>query len=278
MALMSGCLQMKFWGVRGSIPTPQTENLGFGGNTPCMEIRYPGLPPLIFDGGSGLRRLGLSLLNEFPSGGECRVFLTHFHWDHIQGVPFFIPMYRPDWSIHFHSGCESGELQKLLGDQMRPPYFPVEMPAVQAVRSYSHVPASGLGVAPICIRPIPLNHPNGANGYRIDAGGRSIVFATDHEHGNSAFDRGLAERAAGADILIYDAQYTPEEYESRRGWGHSTWQHGVRIAREAGVGQLILFHHDPQHDDAAVACIVEQARAVFPNTMGATEGWSAVFE
>ena len=269
---------MKFWGVRGSTPTPYAENLGYGGNTPCLEIRYPGLPPMIFDGGTGLRRLGLSLLKEFPAGGECLIFLTHFHWDHIQGIPFFFEMYRPDWTIRFHSKCESWELEKLLGDQMRDPYFPVEMPAVQATRIYRHVPPSGLAFSSLCVRPIPLFHPNGCNGYRIDAGGRSIVYATDHEHGNASFDRSLIEAAAAADILIYDSQYTPEEYESRRGWGHSTWREAVRMASEAGVGQLILFHHDPEHDDETMSRIVDQAQKHFPNTMAATEGWTKVLE
>ena len=270
---MTKPLAMRFWGVRGSIPTPEAANLGYGGNTACLEVRYGGLPPLIFDGGSGLRQLGLSLLGEFPSGGACHIFFTHFHWDHIQGVPFFIPLYRPDWTIRFHSTREPEVLESLLQDQMRPPFFPVAMPAVRAVRSYAQVAATGQTLDGVRIRPIPLHHPNGSNGYRIDAGGHSIVYATDHEHGDAEIDRALTEQSEGADILIYDAQYTPQEYESRRGWGHSTWVRGARLAREAGVGQLVLFHHEPLRTDEAVAGIVKEAQTIFANTIGATEGW-----
>ena len=275
---MANQLEMRFWGVRGSIPTPVAANLAYGGNTPCLEVRYPGLPPLIFDGGSGIRALGLSLLGEFPTGGECHVFFTHFHWDHIQGVPFFLPVYRADWRIHFHSTREPAVLETFLGDQMRAPYFPVTMPAVQAERDHGHVAPGGYVLGRVHVRPIALHHPNGANGYRIDAGGRSIVYATDHEHGNEAIDRGFIEQASGADILIYDSQYTPEEYEQRRGWGHSTWEQGVRIAREADVGQLVLFHHDPLRSSDALDEIVRAAQAQFPNTIGAMEGWSAALE
>ena len=264
---------MRFWGVRGSIPTPDAKNLGYGGNTSCLEVRCAGLPPLIFDGGSGIRKLGLSLQREFPSGGDCHVFFTHFHWDHIQGVPFFVPVHDPHWNIRFHSSHHPDTLERLLGDQMRVPYFPVAMPAIQAGISFAQVTASGLALDGVRIQPITLHHPNGATGYRIDGGGHSIVFATDHEHGNAELDRGLTEQAAGADILIYDAQYTPQEYESRRGWGHSTWEQGARLAREAGVGQLVLFHHDPLHADEAVAAIVTEAQAIFANTIGAAEGW-----
>lgn len=266
-------LEMRFWGVRGSIPTPEVANLGYGGNTSCLEVRCAGLPPLIFDAGSGIRRLGLALRQEFPSGGECHVFLTHVHWDHIQGVPFFAPVYEPGWNIRFHSSYEPKVLEKFLSEQMRAPYFPLALPALRAAISHGQMTPAGLSMDGVCIQPITLHHPNGSTGYRIDAGGHSIVYATDHEHGDLELDRRLTEQAAGADILIYDAQYTPQEYDSRRGWGHSTWERGVRLAREAGVRQLVLFHHDPLRSDDAVAGIVKEARELFAETIGATEGW-----
>lgn len=277
MAAPDDQLRLKLWGVRGSIPTPVTANLGYGGNTLCIEVRYAGLPPIIFDGGSGLRELGIALAREFPAGAACHIFFTHFHWDHIQGVPFFIPIYHPGWQVNYHSVHEPEVLEGYLMDQMRAPYFPVSMPAALAARTYARVPEKGTRIGDLRITPFALHHPNGAHGYRLDAAGHSIVFAFDHEHGDETVDRGLIKHAAGADILIYDAQYTVEEYEARKGWGHSTWVQAVRIAKAAGVKQLILIHHDPMHADDAIARIVEQAQDLFPNTVGAAEGWSRIF-
>ena len=268
---------MKLWGVRGSIPTPGPQHVRYGGNTICIEVRHGALAPIVIDGGSGIRELGLALTREFPAGGACQIFFTHFHWDHIQGVPFFVPIFHPAWQLDFHSIHEPAVLERYLNDQMRAPYFPVEMPAARARRSYIQVPEAGTVMGGLRIRPIPLRHPNGAHGYRIDADGHSIVFAFDHEHGDEQIDGGLVERAAGADIMLYDAQYTEDEYQSRKGWGHSTWAQAVRIAKAAGVKRLILIHHDPAHDDGTIDAIVEQARQVFPDTLGATEGWSHTF-
>lgn len=265
-------LEIRFWGVRGSTPTPVAKNLGIGGNTTCLELRRPGCQPVIIDAGTGINALGFSLLKEFPAGGACHIFFSHFHWDHVQGLPFFIPLYRADWNINFHSFLQGCELEALLSEQMRAPFFPIDFGATLSKRSFCALPDCPIAMDGLAIRHFPLHHPNGARGYRLDAGGRSIVFASDHEHGQPALDKGLISIASGADLLIYDAQYTPEEYATRQGWGHSTAQEGVRLAREAGVKQLVLFHHDPMHDDDAITQILNRARELFPNTIAGAEG------
>jgi phosphoribosyl 1,2-cyclic phosphodiesterase len=270
--------RLKIWGARGAIPTPVAGNLRYGGNTSCLEIRCPGVPPIIIDGGSGIRDLGAALMQEFPDGSECHVFFTHFHWDHIQGLPYFAPVYHPGWRLNFHSVHEPAVLERYLTNQMCPPYFPVTMPVAQATFRYSPVPEAGLHIGALRLRRFPLEHPNGAHGYRIDAAGRSIAIAFDHEHGNEDVDRGIVEHAAGADVLIYDAQYTVPEYDAHKGWGHSTWEQAVRMAKAAGVRQLVLFHHDPTHSDEVITAIVELARQQFPDTVAATEGSSISFD
>lgn len=274
---MSAPMRVRFWGVRGSTPTPQAENLRFGGNTACVEVRTPSGDCLIFDAGTGIRELGRQLLQE--AAGEplhANVFLTHFHWDHIQGLPFFAPLYGAANSVAFYSGKTGRSLRETLEGQMAQPYFPVDFAKVAAQRSFRELDAeSAVAVGGATVRSFPLNHPQGASGYRIEAGGGVIVYATDFEHGNRELDEILLRNAKDADILICDTQYTPAEYERHRGWGHSTWLHAAQLAREANARQLVLFHHDPSHDDHAMARIQTEARAEFPNTAAAWEGLTA---
>ncbi len=271
-------VRLRFWGVRGSTPTPQVENLTFGGNTSCVEIRTAANDCIIFDAGSGIRNLGQSLMKE--AAGQpvnVKLFLTHFHWDHIQGLPFFIPIYGPKNHISFYTGIQGRPLQETLEGQMAKPYFPVDFDQVAARRDFNtidpgkHVDASGMKIIPF-----PLNHPQNASGYRIEAPGAVIVYATDYEHGHPTLDSTLREYAQGADLLICDSQYTPAEYEKHKGWGHSTWLNAVHVARDAKVKQLFLFHHDPTHDDQQMMRITEDARMQFENTTAAWEGFAAV--
>jgi phosphoribosyl 1,2-cyclic phosphodiesterase len=265
-------IQLKFWGVRGSIPTPQIENLGYGGNTSCLELRLEDNQSVIFDAGSGLRNLGSRLLQD--AGGatlDLKVFLTHFHWDHIQGIPFFGPLFRKGNRVTFHSHC-NGSLEETLEGQMSRPYFPIDLASVAATREFVELDSASISFSGVTIQPFPLNHPQGAVGYRIETGKTVIVYATDLEHGHPDLDKLLVQHAAGADMLIYDAQYTPEEYPQFRNWGHSTWVEGVRVAREAGVKRLMLFHHDPSHDDSFMSHILSEGRQEFKGLSIATEG------
>ena len=265
-------IRLKFWGVRGSTPTPQLENLGYGGNTPCLELRLADNQSIIFDAGSGLRNLGATLLKEAAGANlDLKVFLTHFHWDHIQGIPFFAPLFLPGNRVTFHSHC-NGSLEEILEGQMARPYFPIDLASVAAKREFVELDSQAVSISGVTVRPFPLNHPQGAVGYRIEAGKTVIVYATDLEHGHAKLDSVLRDHADGADLLIYDAQYTPAEYPKYTGWGHSTWMEGARVAREARVGQLLLFHHDPSHDDACLDEIGNAAREEFDAAAPSREG------
>jgi phosphoribosyl 1,2-cyclic phosphodiesterase len=265
-------IQLKFWGVRGSIPTPQIENLKYGGNTSCLELRLADNQSIIFDAGSGLRKLGYELVKEANGADlDLKVFLTHFHWDHIQGIPFFAPLFRPGSRVTFHSHC-NGSLEETLEGQMSRPYFPIDLASVAARREFVELDSVRVSFSGISIQPFPLNHPQGAIGYRIEADSSVIVYATDLEHGHPQLDRVLLDHASAADVLIYDAQYTPDEYLRFRNWGHSTWLEAVRVAREAGVRHLVLFHHDPSHDDEFMDHVLAEARQHFDQLSIATEG------
>lgn len=265
-------MNLVFWGVRGSVATPQATHLRYGGNTSCMEVELPGGGSVVLDAGTGIRALGRQMAAAAEPQREIPLLLTHYHWDHIAGLPFFAPLYQPERLIRFYGHGLSGPLQRILEGQMASPYFPVDLPLASARKEFVEVDRKPLQVGQAQIQPFPLHHPQGARGYRIEANGAVVVYATDYEHGDAEQDALLLEYAQGADILICDAQFTAEEYPRFRGWGHSTWQNAVRVAQEAGAKQLVLFHHDPSRSDADMDQLLTEARAEFPNTEAAREG------
>ncbi|HEU5055737.1 MAG TPA: MBL fold metallo-hydrolase [Kofleriaceae bacterium] len=269
-------LTVRFWGVRGSVPAPGPQTAAVGGNTSCVELRF-GDEVVVLDAGTGLRGLGDRLI---ASGRPVAlsVLFSHVHWDHIQGFPFFPALFRSSTELALYGRPDDASLESALRGQMTWPTFPVELDAVPAALRYRSVALDRpFAVGSAIVRAARLNHPNGVIAYRVEHDGRAVVYATDTEHYAERIDHRLVSLAEGADLLIYDAQYTPEEYAgviggSRVGWGHSTWVEGVRVARAAGVGQLVLFHHDPSHDDAAVGAIERAAQTVLPGTVAAREG------
>ena len=266
-------ISAKFWGVRGSIATPVAENMGFGGNTPCVEVRLPSGEILIIDGGTGARQLGAKLMQEADGSPlSLNFFLTHFHWDHIQGIPFFQPLYSPENTVTFYAMTPPETTAEILEGQMSIPYFPVEFKFLPAKRNFVSILDQEFHFGGTRLTSFALNHPQGCYRYRLQQDSCSFVFASDLEHGNPHFDRILLEAAQGADVLVFDAQFTPEEYPLHRGWGHSTWLEATRVAKQAGVKRLVLFHHAPAHSDADMRNILEQARQEFPETSIATEG------
>ena len=271
---MGESILLRFWGVRGSTPTPVQENLRYGGNTSCVEVRV-GREILILDCGTGIRLLGHALCREFGKHPiRAQIFLSHYHWDHIQGIPFFTPLYRPSDSFVFHSfRSPEADVQQALEYQMNNPYFPVDMQAMRARRRFVHIDEQAFRLGKLRIATRRLNHPQGCLGLRAELNGKVFVYATDTEPGDPRGDQNVRVLAEGADVLIYDAQYTPQEYRTgKQNWGHSTWEEGVKIAREAKVKKLILFHHDPDHNDKHIDSIVREAKKHFAATVGAREG------
>ncbi len=274
-------MKIHFWGVRGSIPTPSTADFvtsRYGGNTTCVSVRIPGAI-VILDGGSGLRSLGLQLAREMPV--KCHFFFSHVHWDHIQGFPFFIPgfvegneftLYGP--KLKRASKASESLLEKALRGQQEELNFPVQLENMAAKMKFIDIDDGETVTidgsdSKLAVTSGALNHPGGCFGYRMEehAPGkpmRTFVYATDTEH-LAKNNPKLQKLAHHADLLFYDAQYTDDEYTGRRGmpkkgWGHSTWMRGIAEASEARVKHLLLTHHDPLHDDWAVARIENDAR------------------
>lgn len=264
---------VKFWGVRGSIACPGPRTVRYGGNTSCLEIRC-GERLLIFDAGTGLRDLGNHLIGNGPVDAE--LYLTHTHFDHICGLPFFAPIYAAGNKIRLAAGhlLPDTDLRRVLMEMMIAPLFPIPPSAFKAEVDF-HDFSAGDVLSPgdgITIRTAPLNHPNRATGYRVDYAGRSICYVTDTEHEEGKRDQNILGLIHGADMVIYDATYSDEEYSRYRGYGHSTWQEGVRLVEAAAAKTLVIFHHDPNHDDDQMDRITVAAEKTRPGTVVAREG------
>ncbi len=267
-------MQIRFWGVRGSTPTPQLENMLYGGNTPCVEVRVND-HIYVFDCGTGFRNLGKSLMQERGNTPiYAHVFLSHFHWDHIQGIPFFQPLYEnPDNYFFFHSSSRTRGLQRAIEDQMVDPYFPVDMSEMAAHCNFFDMDEERVAFDDCIVQSMWLNHPQGCLGFRLETDNGILAYCTDTEPGHPVYDRNVRKLAENADVLIYDAQYLPAEYEDkRRGWGHSHWREAVSVAIEAGAKELVLYHHDPDHDDVCLDAIVQAASQLYPRVRAAREG------
>jgi len=265
---------VRFWGVRGSIATPGPATSRYGGNTSSLEVRCGGRL-LLLDAGTGLRTLGGALLAEAPLDAD--LFFTHTHFDHVCGLPFFKPFFQPQNRFRLWAGHLGGELtlRRVLREFMMAPLFPVPPEVFRAQMEYRDFKA-GETLAPgpeIALRTAALNHPDGATGYRIEFRGRALAYVTDTEHVPGTPDRNVLGLIDGADVLVYDCMYTDEEYErSYVGWGHSTWQEAVRLCKAARVKRLVVFHHDPDHDDDRMDAIGREAAAALPGAVVAREG------
>ncbi|NEO31272.1 MAG: MBL fold metallo-hydrolase [Symploca sp. SIO3C6] len=268
---------VQFWGVRGSVPSPGSETVRYGGNTSCVEMRVAG-KRLIFDGGTGLRMLGKSLKSQLPI--EVYWFFSHYHWDHIQGVPFFAPAFIEGNTFHIHGTAPEGvSMARHFSEHVLHKNSPVPIKEIKADLKFYDLnfgEATTLGEVKVATSSTSLNHPNGAIGYRVMWQGHSVVYCTDTEHLPDRLDNNVVELARDADLLIYDAMYTDEEYNNPKspkvGWGHSSWQEAVKVAQAAGVKQLAIFHHEPNHSDDVLDQIEVQVKTAFDGGFLAREG------
>jgi len=270
-------MNITFYGVRGSTPSPTDANRRYGGNTATVVLERPNCDPIIFDLGTGLRVFGLTQ----PLDGTFRgtALVTHIHWDHIQGLPFFPPIDRVGAELTvFAPVQEEGELEKAFDDFMRPPYFPVHYSDLRGDIRFKTVADADfeIGSAKIKVRPVP--HCGPTVGYRVDWDGASVAYVSDHQAPLTldTVDPRVLELCDGVDLLIHDAQYTEEEFEQKAHWGHCTMRYALLVAREAGARRLCLFHHDPAHSDDDLDHLHAEIRAGAgcdgPEIIGAREG------
>lgn len=267
-------LAVTFWGVRGSIACPGAATVRYGGNTPCLEV-HAADRHLIFDAGTGLLPLGRAIAAR-STPCETDWYFTHSHLDHIQGIPFFDPLYNPQNRFRLWAGHLAPEmdLKSVLSSMMQAPLFPIPIGIFAAHVEFNdfavgHTLSPGRGIQ---IKTAPLNHPNRATGYRIEVAGKSLCYVTDTEHVPGTLDANILRLIDGADLVIYDSTYTDAEFPSHVGWGHSTWQEGIRLVTQAGAKRLAIFHHDPSHDDAFMDKVAAEAAALRPGTIVAKEG------
>ena len=262
-------MRVRFWGTRGTRPTPGRRTLRYGGNTTCIEVRSSDDELLVIDSGSGIAELGAKLAPLGPT--NVNLLITHTHWDHIQGFPFFAPAFIPGTKLTLVGPAGSiKSLKAAFADQMDLAYFPLRLDQVPAEIEFIERDAGEtFEVAGLRVTPHELNHPILTFGYRIEEGDQSLVFATDNELvlGSAETDPGfptpsredLVQWCEGADLLVHDAQYSRDEYDSHVGWGHTSYAEALSLADHCGAAQLAFFHHDPMHSDADIDALVDEA-------------------
>jgi len=270
-----------FWGTRGSIPTPGAHTARYGGNTPCVAVEGAGGQLVVLDAGTGIRALGLQLVEHQNGAVKVEILLSHAHWDHIQGLPHFKPFFAPGNAVRIW-GSRQGttSLEAILRQQMDPAVFPVPLDALSAQLTVQQVDTPEFSVGEFRVRTVKLRHPGTTLGFRLTpaasrgAAGPSLAYVTDNELGPgghydvpATWRRDFVGFLSGVDVLIHDAMYTPQELEAHRGWGHSTYEEAVILAQDAGAKRLVLFHHEPEHDDDTIDGLVAAAR-VFAQSRG----------
>jgi ribonuclease Z len=265
---------LRFWGVRGSTPTDDPDKAHIGGNTSCVEVRASDGAIIIFDAGTGIRTLGHKIAREHDSAYEINLFLSHTHWDHILGLPFFEPMHQSFATINIYGPERAGlSLEKSILGLFQSPYFPLGPEDIEAKLTFTELNTGqttfGNGYT---MASSPHPHPNGALSYRLTLGNRHIVFITDIEHTKDKLSSAAVEISKDADILIHDAHFTVEDLPAHRSWGHSSWEAGTQVAKLAGAQSVYLFHFSPDYSDEDIDAMERAAQADFANTFASHQG------
>jgi phosphoribosyl 1,2-cyclic phosphodiesterase len=271
-------MKIKFYGTRGSITVCHRDFLEFGGNTTCIKVTRDNGRISIIDAGTGIRELGKDLTKNDFYQDELFIGFTHFHWDHIQGFPFFASAYETNMTINLLAMGKDREIKNLediFKGQMKSEYFPIPLEGMGAKCNFLQFDQNEMVIKDSLIRVIKQNHPGGSFGYRMDDNGKSVVVCTDIEHGNSVLPD-IVEFCNDADLLVHDAQYTNEELDAHRGWGHSSYNQAIEVAERAGVKKLVMTHHDPDHNDAFLAKIERECQKRYANCVLAREGMEII--
>ena len=276
-------IQLKIWGPGGSAPVGYRERQVFGGDTICFEFHAdgPDSPSLILDLGTGARLLGAKIQEDqkrLDGPGEYDVLFSHLHLDHVIGLPFFPPLFTPGAKVRIHCGVveDSKGLFNRLRTLASPPYFPIQPLEWGAASFNTFDPKAKFELAGFKITSIPMNHPGGCCGFRLEGENGVIAVVGDHEHGNEEIDEYIAKVIKGADLLLYDGCFDEEQYDKHVGWGHSTWRKGLEFAEAAGIGSVIIYHHLPEHDDKRLAEIETRMQKEAPHALIARQEMMAV--
>ncbi|MDI9408297.1 MAG: MBL fold metallo-hydrolase [Candidatus Pacebacteria bacterium] len=266
-------MKVQFWGVRGSVPCASLSHMRYGGNTSCVTVEHNN-EIVILDAGTGIVPLGKQLVRRHLH--SATLLLSHAHLDHIFGLPFFAPAWMPDFKLKIMAGNLNnveGGVRGVFDTVYSEPAFPVPVGAMRGVESFTDFTAGESFQAGIFgVKTMPLNHPNGATAYRVEFNNKSLCYVTDVEHEVGKIDPHIVEFIRGTDLFIYDTTYTEEEYKTKKGWGHSTWQHGIKLGMMGQVKRYALFHHEPDRTDDLMAMVEEEAKKEWNASFAAREG------
>ena len=268
---------IKFWGVRGSNPTPDSDKMEFGGDTSCIEVRTSDNELIILDMGSGMRNLGKKILSDASYPKTIHIFLSHFHLDHVMGFLYFTPFYDKSFTFNIY-GCNKHTQVKSFSEKiLDPAFWPVSMDMLNAKINFLDIKDDKINISDSTfVKHINHSHPNSATSYRIETDGHSTVYTTDCEH-PKGLNKNVIEIAKNADILIHDSHFSEDELKEYKGWGHSSWRQGVEVAKKANVKHLVLFHYNPNYDDETVLKLEKTAKNNFKKVTASKQGMKIIY-